>query len=44
MVQFISGYMHYEMEVEEHDVFPDDPEFDIGKAPSSPKNPYMHPL
>ena len=25
--------MHYEMEQEEHDVYPDDPDFDINKAP-----------
>ena len=24
--------MHYEMEQEEHDVYPDDPDFDINKA------------
>lgn len=31
--------MHYEMEAEEHDVFPDDPEFDIGKAREFSKEP-----
>lgn len=31
--------MHYEMEVEEHDVFPDDSEFDIGKAREFSKEP-----
>lgn len=31
--------MHYEMEVEEHDVFPDDPEFDISKAREFSKEP-----
>ena len=31
--------MHYEMEVEEHEVFPDDPEFDISKALEFSKEP-----
>ncbi len=31
--------MHYEMEVEEHEVLPDDPEFDISKAREFSKEP-----
>ena len=31
--------MHYEMEVEEHEVLPDDPEFDISKAHEFSKEP-----
>ena len=31
--------MHYEMEVEEHEVLPDDPEFDIDKAHEFSKEP-----
>ena len=31
--------MHYEMEIEEHEVYPDDPEFDIDKAHEFSKEP-----